>query len=153
MTTILDNGQTRTFPGSSLTFDIAPYPGEFSFDLHVTKLSPNAVAVFQLQDSADNFVSDIQTVKTFSVNGEIQTLAPWADSVHKYQMESIRMGVAGRTGTVLSLKRDGWGECRLYNRTRHLKKFQHRYGVPPFPGARLLEEGPPCCQGGPIFSP
>ena len=95
MLAILDNSQVRTTPGSGMTFDISTYVGDYLFEVRVNALNRYATANFLLQDSTDNFASDIQTQAEFSFAGEIQNGAPVMQSIRKYQAGSFRAGVAG----------------------------------------------------------
>jgi len=84
--------KTAAFNGTGV--DISGLVANSVARVKVDKLTAGKVAIFALQDSADNFGSDIRTLATFPVKGEIQAIAPREREFHHFDMLGVRFATA-----------------------------------------------------------
>jgi hypothetical protein len=80
---------------NSTAVDVSALAVPANVRLNVTSLTAGKVAIFQLQSSTDNFVSDIRVEKTFNIKGPVAASAPFCfQPVHEYDVPGIRIGTA-----------------------------------------------------------
>lgn len=100
--------KTATFNGTAV--DISAYPtGGVGpvVTIKVDALTAAKSAVLALQDSADNFSSDVRTVFTWPLIGALESRAPQTKVVHSYDMLGVRYGVASSKLRLAVLSIDG----------------------------------------------
>ena len=83
--------KTSTFNGTGV--DISGYVGQPVITLKVTSLTAGKTATFAIQDSADNFSSDIRTLDVFTLNSVADSRTPRTRDFHTWEMPGIRYGV------------------------------------------------------------
>lgn len=88
--------KTATFNGSSV--DISGYPSDPDMlptvTIKVEALTAAKTAIFELQDSADGFNSDIRVLATFHIEGAIPDgRTPRTRDFHSWEMPGTRYGV------------------------------------------------------------
>lgn len=84
--------KTAAFDGTAV--DISGLPATASVNLKVDLLTAAKGAVLYIQDSVDNFGSDIRTLFVWNVLGAHQAIAPIERNVKKYEIPSARFGVS-----------------------------------------------------------
>lgn len=83
--------KTATFDGAGVA--ISSLKSNSVVRLKIKSLTAGKTVTYALQDSADDFSSDIVTLATFRLKGEIQTIAPREEVFQYYQLVGNRFGV------------------------------------------------------------
>lgn len=82
--------KTAAFNGTGV--DISALAAPFQINLVVDALTSGSTAIFQLQTSVDNFVSDIRVEKTLTVKGPASSICPTGLAVHRRELPEFRNG-------------------------------------------------------------
>lgn len=99
--------KTAAFDGTGV--DISGLSAKCGVHIKVDKLTAAKGAVLYIQDSADNFSSDVRTLATWNVIGEVKPEAPREKDWHEFEVPNVRFGVSSAKMRVGVLSIDGSG--------------------------------------------
>lgn len=97
--------KTAAFDGTGV--DISGLSAKCGVHIKIDKLTAAKGAVLYIQDSADNFSSDIRTIATWDVMGEVKDIAPREKDFHTWDVPNVRFGVSSAKMRVGVLSIDG----------------------------------------------
>jgi hypothetical protein len=97
--------KTGAFDGTGV--DISAMSAKCGVHIKVDALTAAKGAVLYIQDSADNFSSDVRTLAVWNVMGEVKSIAPREKDWHEFEIPNVRFGVSSAKMRVGVLSIDG----------------------------------------------